>query len=154
MQITQQHVMPERSNQSSVGMERYRVSTAPYSSFPISAQWSAQDTANYSYPQLHSRLCALLQALMQCSLCTHALSVPVCMQSKSSLSRGSCLGTCCQREVLLKILNLHSTVATCGRAANRLQFMLVCLHLASVACCCSALSICRVEHSKHHHLEC
>jgi hypothetical protein len=106
----------------------------------------------------------VLQALLHAALCVlHALSMPVCMQSKSSLSRGSCLSTCSQCEVLLKILNLHITAATCGRpvmpSASGCSNMLPCtqclqsgaqqtpsprmLHTCTVACCLIVLASCQ-----------
>jgi hypothetical protein len=103
----------------------------------------------HSYTQLQRWLhCApCCKHCCMLSLCVlHALSMPVCMQSKSSLSRGSCLSTCSQCEVLLKILNLHITAATCGRpvmpSASGCSNMLPCTQCL------------QVEHSKHHHLEC
>jgi hypothetical protein len=98
-----------------------------------------------------------------CSLCTPCLVYAGVHAVKSSLSRGSCLSTCSQCEVLLKILNLHITAATCGRpvmpSASGCSNMLPCtqclqsgaqqtpsprmLHTCTVACCLIVLASCQ-----------
>jgi hypothetical protein len=109
----------QRSQISPVGSSIDRTVQSANSSIQL-LSWpsSPMFCIRHSYTQLQRWLhCApCCKHCCMLSLCVlHALSMPVCMQSKSSLSRGSCLSTCSQCEVLLKILNLHITAATCGR---------------------------------------
>jgi hypothetical protein len=98
------------ANQSSVQHEN---STGANSSIQFlsgqPAQWSADTANSCSYPQLHAgctvRLVASIDATVSVYPClVYAGVYAVQVQSVTR----SCLGTCCQCEVLLKILNLQA----------------------------------------------
>jgi hypothetical protein len=118
--------------------------------------WPSMFCIRHSYTQLQRWLhCAPCCKHCMLSLCVlHALSMPVCMQSKSSLSRGSCLSTCSQcvasedsERVSLQPLvdglscRLHLAAVTCtvhsvfAEWTQQTHHLECCTHLHTVACC-------------------
>jgi hypothetical protein len=137
--------VPVRSQISPVGSSIDRTVQSANSSIQL-LSWPSSNVLHKT--QLHpaatlAALCAVLQALL------HAVSVysmPClcrCAWSKSSLSRGSCLSTCSQCELLED-----------SEPAYHCSHLWTACHAVSASAavtCCRALSVCRVEHSKHHH---
>jgi hypothetical protein len=95
-----------------------------------------------SYTQLQLPAgCVCCKHCCMLSLCVLHACMPVCMRSKSSLSRGSCLSTCSQCEVLQDSEPAyHRTCGPVMPSASGCSNMLPCTQCL------------QVEHSKHHHL--